>query len=137
MKITLNIKLYILLIIFTFSTYGCYGPTWPSRGLSITGAPTAEVVAVSESVLIANGFKNIGDDGRDKIVGGKNTLYFKRGENLLVVISMDRNNVVPIRINHRHGSSLNEANQIYDLLAIALEERWRGAVVKETAWTKP
>lgn len=134
-------KLRLLLwIVASVPLAACFGHTWPSRGMSVdlarASAPPADVVGVVEHVLIAHGFKDMGKGGRDKIEGERTSLSFERPDDLIVVIDLDRESVVPIRINQNRKTFSPEASEIFDNVASALESLWPGSVTVEAGPAK-
>src|SRR3569832_1592347 len=79
----------------------CYGPVWPSRGMTValshTGASADEVGGLVVAELRKRGFTDIGKDGREAIRKERTAIYLQGQNDLKVIVQLDLPNEVPIR----------------------------------------
>lgn len=118
----------------------CSSQTWLSRGFTvdttITGVTEAEVASKVRDFLEKRGFSDMGKGGRDEIKRTRNSYYYEGPNSLVVVLSVDRQRVVPIRISQDSKSFSPEANRLFEDLATSFEREWPGSVTKEDMPTK-
>jgi hypothetical protein len=131
---------FLVWSILAVQILACYGPVSPSRGMVVslrTSGPSIidlnNVIAIE---LGARGFVDAGQDGRDAINNRTTAVYFHGPEKISVFEEIDLPNEVPIRVRQAAKTFTPSANRIFEDLAVAIETRWPGSVVREPGPTK-
>ena len=85
------------------------------------------VLEVVDGYLISQGFAREGKDGYDALTGADNSRGYVR-EPIEVVVSINRPNEVPMRVNENTPEFDAVGMVIFDELRHRLEQRWPGKV---------
>jgi len=106
----------------------CSGPIWPSFALEISlqgsSSTTSEVGEAVRDFLIPLGYKDMGKDGYDEIHGTLRSLNLEKGKDIVLTVSLDRADVVPIRLSFATEALRDEARSDFDALQAALLTKW-------------
>lgn len=108
---------------------------WSSKALTVdvlnSGASIPDVEHAVADLLHSRGFVDTGKGGRDEMQGTRTSFNFQGPDDIIVSISVDRPNFVPIRVSQNRSAFLPEAEQLYRELVSSLDKRWPGSVCLE------
>jgi hypothetical protein len=113
----------------------CEPRVLPSRGLevdlSVAETTPVEVAAIADEVFLANGFSVLGKGGYEELTNQHLTMSYSHPRGTLGSVGLNNDEFVPIRINVRTERWNEEANDLFEQLALTLESHWPGSVQKE------
>lgn len=100
---------------------------------SVSALDIEQVVAQE---LLVRGFNELGKNGKDALSGGRTSYSFRGPNKLIVIVRTDLPTEVRIRVNQDRETFDADAQQVFDVIATAVEGRWPDSITREPKATK-